>query len=98
MSGVLRIEGELTYANANARWTALVREFASAAESATEIDLSGVTRLDSAGLALLTALRAYRGEPSNGAPGGSAIARRLIHATPEVRRLATAYDVAELFN
>lgn len=86
----MKIEGTLTYANANERWQAIVRE----ASSASEIDLSGVTKLDSAGLALLTALRAY---PPEGKNGGSAPARRLIHATPEIHRLAMAYDVAELF-
>jgi ABC-type transporter Mla MlaB component len=86
----MKIEGDLTYANANERWQALAREV----NSSTEIDVSGVTKLDSAGLALLTALRAYKPE---GKDGGSAPARRLIHATPEIRRLATAYDVAELF-
>lgn len=84
----MKIDGELTYANANARWQALARDIA----SATEIDVSGVTKIDSAGLALLTALRGHH----EGKPGGSAVARRLIHATPEIRRLATAYDVAEL--
>jgi ABC-type transporter Mla MlaB component len=86
----MKIEGELTYANANARWQALTREL----NSSTDIDLSGVTKLDSAGLAMLTALRAYVQE---GKDGGSAPARRLIHATPDIRRLALAYDVAELF-
>ncbi len=86
----MRIEGELTYATAGARWQVLVGEI----NSSTEIDVSGVTKLDSAGLALLTALRAYKAE---GKDGGSAPARRLIHATPEIRRLATAYDVAALF-
>ena len=86
----MKVEGELTYANANARWQALSRE----ALSATDIDCSGVTRIDSAGLALLTALRGVHDE---GKPGGSANARRLIHATPEIRRLATAYVVAALF-
>jgi ABC-type transporter Mla MlaB component len=92
----MRIEGELTYANANERWNALTRELAG--DAAThEIDVSGVTRLDSAGLALLTALRAYDPVSKEGKSGGSANARRLIHATPDILRLATAYDVAELF-
>jgi ABC-type transporter Mla MlaB component len=86
----MRIEGELTYANANERWQALSRE----AANATEIDCSGVTRVDSAGLAVLTALRSAN---PDGTTGGSANARRLIHATPEILRLATAYDVAALF-
>jgi ABC-type transporter Mla MlaB component len=86
----MRIEGELTYANANGRWHALAREVASVAE----IDVSGVTKIDSAGLAILTALRGHDFEGKN---GGSAPARRLIHPTPEILRLATAYDVAELF-
>lgn len=85
----MKIEGDLTYANANERWIALSREVA----SVDEIDVSGVTKIDSAGLALLTALRAL----NEGNSGGSAVARRLIHATPDIRRLATAYDVAELF-
>jgi ABC-type transporter Mla MlaB component len=85
----MKIEGDLTYANANARWQTLAREVA----SSSEIDCSGVTKIDSAGLALLTALSAHH----EGKNGGSAPARRLIHATPEIRRLATAYDVAELF-
>jgi ABC-type transporter Mla MlaB component len=85
----MKIEGDLTYANANARWQTLAREVA----SSLEIDCSGVTKIDSAGLALLTALRAHH----EGKNGGSAPARRLIHATPELKRLAVAYDVAELF-
>jgi ABC-type transporter Mla MlaB component len=85
----MRIDGDLTYANANTRWQALAREVA----SSTEIDCSGVTKIDSAGLALLTALCAHH----EGNNGGSAPARRLIHATPEIKRLATAYDVATLF-
>ena len=86
----MKISGELTYANANARWQALARDVSSAAE----IDVSGVTKIDSAGLALLTALCGHH----EGNIGGSAPARRLIHATPEINRLATAYDVAELFS
>jgi ABC-type transporter Mla MlaB component len=86
----VRIEGELTYANANARWSTLAGEVLSVAE----IDVSGVTKLDSAGLALLTALRGHQAEGKN---GGGAPARRLIHATPDIHRLALAYDVAELF-
>jgi ABC-type transporter Mla MlaB component len=85
----MKIEGELTYANANARWHSLARESA----ASTEIDCSGVTKIDSAGLALLTALRSH----NEGNLGGSATARRLIHSTPEIKRLATAYDVATLF-
>lgn len=92
----MRIEGDLTYANANERWQSLLGEVA----SATEIDVSGVTKIDSAGLALLTALRGYqRGSHGMGREsGGSAPARRLIHATPEIRRLATAYDIAALLD
>jgi ABC-type transporter Mla MlaB component len=93
MSNALRIDGELTYANANVRWLALTRELG----DATDIDISAVTRVDSAGLALLTALRAYDSTNTDRKSGGSANARRLIHATPDIRRLATAYDVAELF-
>jgi ABC-type transporter Mla MlaB component len=85
----MKIDGELTYANANARWQALSRDVL----AAPEIDVSAVTKIDSAGLALLTALRGHR----EGNIGGSAPARRLIHPTPEIMRLATAYDVAELF-
>jgi ABC-type transporter Mla MlaB component len=89
----MKIDGELTYANANARWQSLVRDVA----SSTTIDVSGVTKIDSAGLALLTALRGYQ-DAIHGRSGGSAAARRLIHATPEIRRLATAYDVAALLD
>ncbi|MGL4231088.1 MAG: STAS domain-containing protein [Casimicrobium sp.] len=87
----MKIEGELTYANANTRWQALARE----AVGATEIDCSGVTRLDSAGLAVLTSLRGNHLDEGNS--GGSVPTRRLIHPTPEIARLATAYDVAALF-
>ncbi len=86
----MKIEGELTYANANARWQALARE----AVGVAEIDCSGVTRLDSAGLAVLTSLRSDHLE---GKSGGSVPTRRLIHPTPDIVRLATAYDVAALF-
>lgn len=85
----MKIEGELTYANANARWQALSRE----AIAAREIDCSGVTHIDSAGLALLTAL--LRADTEGNLGGAST--RRLIHATPEIRRLARAYDVDALF-
>lgn len=90
----MKIQGELTYANANERWQALSRE----ARNVVDIDCSGVTRIDSAGLAVLTALRGVITETAKGNPGGSANARRLIHATPEIRRLATAYDVAALLD
>ncbi len=85
----MKVEGDLTYANANARWLELSREVV----SHTEIDVSAVAKIDSAGLAVLTALRAHQEEKN----GGSAPARRLIHPTPGILRLATAYDVAELF-
>ena len=85
----MTIDGELTYANANARWHVLARE----ALSAAEINCAGITKIDSAGLALLTALRSY----SDRGHSGGADVRRLIHATPEIKRLAAAYDVAALF-
>jgi ABC-type transporter Mla MlaB component len=95
VNAILRVEGDLTYGNANERWLALTPELANVAD----IDVSGVSRIDSAGLALLTALRRYDcdADVTKGKSGGSAQARRLIHATPDIRRLATAYDVAELF-
>jgi ABC-type transporter Mla MlaB component len=95
VSETLRIEGDLTYATANGEWLRLTPELT----NIVDIDASGVSRIDSAGLALLTALRRHdsQADTTKGKSGGSARARRLIHATPDIRRLATAYDVAELF-
>ena len=86
----MRIDGALTLATVSQRWP----ELSAASRAATEIDLSGLTEFDSAGLACLTALKrewATDQQPSH-AP------LKLHGASPKVLALASTYDVMELFD
>jgi len=78
----MRLEGTLTLANAHEVWERVVDDAAGVAE----IDVSAVTSVDSAGLALITALRRNAG-PQCVVTG----------FTDDLKVLAAAYDVEPLF-
>jgi phospholipid transport system transporter-binding protein len=78
----VQLSGPLTFANANAVW----QVFAPAAADAPSIDVSAVTDVDSAGLALISALRRKAGQQC-----------QVVGLTPKLATLASAYDVEALF-
>ena len=78
----MKLTGALTVANAHEIWAV----FAPSAEGNASIDVSGVTQVDSAGLALLSALKRKAGAQC-----------RVIGLTPKLAALASAYDVEALF-
>ncbi len=78
----MQLTGELTLANVHEIWAGASVDVI----GATEIDVSAVTRVDSAGLALITALRRKAGSQCT-----------LTGFTPDLRVLAAAYDVEALF-
>lgn len=78
----MQLIGELTLANVHQVWASVEGDTVGAAE----IDVSAVTRVDSAGLALITALRRKAGPQC-----------RLTGFTPDLKVLAAAYDVEALF-
>lgn len=78
----MRLEGTLTLANAHEVWERVVSDTA----GMTEIDVSAVTAVDSAGLALITALRRRAGPEC-----------RITGLAPDLKVLAAAYDVEALF-
>ena len=78
----MQLSGALSFANAHAVWEV----FAPSAAGVSTIDVSGVTDVDSAGLALISALRRKSGP-----------ACRVIGLTPKLATLASAYDVEALF-
>lgn len=78
----MRIEGELTFANVHEVWGA----FAPDAEGKAMIDVSAVTQVDSAGLALISALKRRAGAQC-----------RVVGLTSKLATLASAYDVQALF-
>jgi ABC-type transporter Mla MlaB component len=99
----VRIDGALTLATVGERWP----ELAAASRTASEIDLSGLTEFDSAGLACLTALKRERPSPEwvRRDPEQLAEAERtrkvplkLRGASPKVLALASTYDVKALFD
>ncbi|MBC7709665.1 MAG: STAS domain-containing protein [Rhizobacter sp.] len=78
----MKLTGALTFANAHEVWAVL----APSAEGKASIDVSGVTQVDSAGLALLSALKRRAGAQC-----------QVIGLTPKLATLASAYDVEALF-
>lgn len=78
----MHIAGELTFANAHQVWEAFAPE---AAGQAT-LDVSGVTQVDSAGLAVISALKRKAGAQC-----------RVVGLTSKLATLASAYDVEALF-
>ena len=78
----MQLTGALTFANAHEVWAV----FAPAAEGTAAIDVSGVTQVDSAGLALVSALKRKAGAQC-----------RVVGLPPKLATLASAYDVGALF-
>ena len=78
----MQLAGALTFAHVHEVWEAS----AATAVGATAIDVSGVTQVDSAGLALISALKRKAGTHC-----------RVIGLTPKLATLASAYDVDALF-
>jgi phospholipid transport system transporter-binding protein len=78
----MQFAGPLTFANTAALWD----EFSPAAPGAVGIDVSGVTDVDSAGLALISALKRRAGAQC-----------KVDGLTPKLAALASAYDIEALF-
>jgi phospholipid transport system transporter-binding protein len=78
----MQLTGAITFANAHAVWDV----FAPTAAGQASIDVSGVTQVDSAGLALISALKRRAG------PGC-----RVVGLSSKLGALASAYDVEALF-
>ena len=78
----MQLSGALTFANVHEVWDV----FAPAAEGNATIDVAGVTHVDSAGLALISALKRRAGAQC-----------RVVGLTPKLATLASAYDVEALF-
>ncbi|MEO7255084.1 MAG: STAS domain-containing protein [Casimicrobium sp.] len=78
----MQLSGPLTFANVPALWTA----FAVDAVGAERIDVSAVSEVDSAGLALISALKRIAGPQC-----------RVVGLTAKLATLASAYDVEALF-
>lgn len=81
------VSGELSFATVEG---ALMRSRTELANGALELDLSAVTRTDSAGLALL--LQLAREARTASQP------LRFTHAPAQLRALATFFGVSELLN
>ena len=79
---MMQLIGALTFANARASWA----DFAPDAAGAASIDVSGVTEIDSAGLALISALKRKAGAQC-----------RVVGVPPKFATLAAAYGVEALF-
>ena len=78
----MQLTGALTFANAHEVWEV----FAPSSVGAASIDVSGVTQVDSAGLALVSALKRKAGAQC-----------RVVGLTAKLATLASAYDVEALF-
>ena len=78
----MELAGALTFANVHEVWAV----YAPSAEGNASIDVSGVTQVDSAGLALISALKRKAGGQC-----------RVIGLTPKLATLASAYDIEALF-
>ena len=78
----MQLTGALTFANAHEVWEV----FAHSAAGTASIDVSGVTEVDSAGLALISALKRKAGTQC-----------RFVGLPPKLATLASAYDVEALF-
>jgi STAS domain len=99
----MRIDGALTLATVSQRWPVLSVD----ANTATEIDLSGLTEFDSAGLACLTALKRQPPSPqwvqhdpaaAEQALDATRQPLKVLGASAKVLALASTYDVAGLFD
>jgi ABC-type transporter Mla MlaB component len=78
----MRLTGELTLANAHEVWERVDGDIV----GVSQIDVTAVTKVDSAGLALITALRRKAGPQC-----------KIVGFTPDLKVLAAAYDVEALF-
>ncbi len=78
----MQLSGPLTFANVPTVWGTFVVD----AVGAERIDVSAVTEVDSAGLALITALKRKAGPQC-----------RVVGLTAKLATLASAYDVEALF-
>ena len=78
----MQLSGALTFANVPTVWDT----YASAAAGTERIDVSAVTEVDSAGLALISALKRIAGPQC-----------RVVGLTSKLATLASAYDVEALF-
>ena len=78
----MQLAGELTFRNVHALWDA----FAQGAPGKASIDVSAVTSVDSAGLALITALKRRAGPQC-----------RVVGLTSKLAALVAAYDIEALF-
>lgn len=78
----MQLSGDLTFANVREVWEGAEP----AAAGQATIDVSAVNRVDSAGLALISALRRKAGPQC-----------RVVGLTPKLATLASAYDVEALF-
>ena len=78
----MQLTGEITFASAHSVWD----NFAPAAAGDQVIDVSGVTQVDSAGLALISALKRKAGAQC-----------RVVGLPAKLATLASAYDVEALF-
>ena len=78
----MQLTGALTFANAHQVWDV----FAPSAAGSEAVDVSRVTQVDSAGLALISALARKAGTQC-----------RVVGLTPKLATLASAYDVEALF-
>lgn len=78
----MQLSGALTFANVHERWAV----FAPVAPGTVAIDVSAITEVDSAGLALISALKRKAGAQC-----------RITGLTAKLAALASAYDVEALF-
>lgn len=78
----MQLTGALTFANVPTLWEGLAAD----ARGAERIDVSAVTEVDSAGLALISALKRRAGPQC-----------RVVGMTSKLAALARAYDVEALF-
>jgi ABC-type transporter Mla MlaB component len=78
----MQLKGALTFDNAHRVWD----EVAPSAAGAPEIDVAGVTQVDSAGLALISALKRKAGAQCE-----------VVGLTSKLSILASAYGVETLF-
>ncbi len=78
----MQLSGALTFANVPTVWDTFVAD----AAGKERIDVSAVTEVDSAGLALITALKRAAGPQC-----------RVVGLTSKLATLASAYDVETLF-
>ena len=78
----MQLSGALTFANVPTVWASMVAD----APGNERIDVSAVTEVDSAGLALITALKRKAGSQC-----------RLVGLTAKLATLASAYDIEALF-